>query len=269
MPAASLEIFPAKDGRDDASLAAAAVLPAGETRFVSVTCTGGDFDLTLNLCTQVRKLGLETAAHALCGGKSEESLLEMIRACEDSGIKRVVALRGDLGNRADSADPNPVSGTHRFVELLAARGNFSEIMVSGYPDVHPDAESAKEDLRYLCRKVEAGADRIITQFSYGKDSLERLRDRLLEAGVEVPISAGLLPIRNFGGMLKFARRCRASVPDSLHKRFAGADAAESRRIGLEVLTEQSRAALTAGFDVHYYTLNATRMVREAWRMTKK
>ena len=270
MPAAfSLEIYPAKDGIDAPALAAAAALPAGQARFVSVTCTGGDFRRTLDLCRQVRQQGLEPAAHLLCGGLNEERLLEMIAACEDAGIRRIVSLRGDLHNRAGDAEPDPVAGTHRFVELLAGRGSFSEIMVSGYPDVHPDAASQQDDLRYLCRKVEAGADRIITQFSYGRDSIERLRERLAAAGVEVPISAGLLPIRNFAGMLRFAHRCQASVPDELHRRFAGADAAAGRRIGLEVLIEQSRAAVAAGFDVHYYTLNAARMVREAWQSVQE
>ena len=215
----------------------------------------------------MQEIGLEPAAHALCGGRSEQDLLAMIGACEEAGIKRIVALRGDQPNRG-RADPDAVAGSHRFVEMLAARGSFAEIMVSGYPDVHPDAANPQEDLLYLRRKVEAGANRIITQFSYGKDSLGRWRDRLAAAGVKVPISAGLLPIRNFAGMLKFAQRCQAAVPDWLHRRFAGADAAAARRIGLEVLVEQTREARKAGFDIHYYTLNAARLVGAAWKRAK-
>ena len=269
MPATvSLEIYPSRDGCDAAALAAAGALPKDEIRFVSVTCTGGNFDLTLQLCRRVREMGLEPAAHVLCGGRNEKSLLGIIGACEEAGIDRIVALRGDLHNRAD-ADPDAVAGTHRFVEMLAGRGSFAEIMVSGYPDVHPDAASQQEDLAYLRRKVEAGAGRIITQFTYGQASLARFRDRLAAAGVKVPISAGLLPIRNFTGMLKFAQRCRAAVPDSLHRRFAGANPEAARRIGLEVLVEQTREALQAGLGVHYYTLNAGRTVRTAWEKAKR
>ncbi|MCY4325730.1 MAG: methylenetetrahydrofolate reductase [Betaproteobacteria bacterium] len=267
MPAAaSLEIYPARDGCYKAALAAADSLPREDTAFVSVTCTGGNFDVTVQLCRQVRQLGLEPAAHMLCGGKNESSLTKMIEQCEDAGIEKIVALRGDLGNRAD-ADPNPVAGTHQFVEMLARRGTFSQIMVSGYPDVHPDAANAHDDLLYLRRKVDAGAGRIITQFSYGPDSLPRFCDRLAAAGVAVPVSAGLLPIRNFAGMLKFAKRCRAAVPDSLHSRFAGtdADAAAARKIGREVLIEQTIEALQAGCAIHYYTLNAAGIVSQAWQ----
>ncbi len=245
---------------------AAVALPERKTSFVSVTCTRGDFGLTLQLCARVAELGLEPAAHFLCGGRTRSELADMAASCERDGIRRIVALRGDSRPQPESSRPEDcLAGTHELVALLAERGSFDEIMVGGYPDVHPDAASAKADIDYMARKAGAGATRIITQFCFETDKLCRYRDRLAEAGIRLPLSAGLLPVRNFEGMLRFADRCRATVPDSVRTRFAGAAKDEARRHGIELLAEQTAELIAAGFGIHYYTLNAPRMVAAAWR----
>ena len=137
-------------------------------------------------------------------------------------------------------------------------------MVGGYPDVHPDAQSAESDLRHLLGKIEAGATRVITQFCFEADTLCRFRDRLNKQQVTLPISAGVLPVRNYAGMLQFANRCKASVPASLQARFEQTPLSQHAGLAAELLEQQVRQLVAAEFDIHFYTLNSVTMLNEAW-----
>ena len=261
MPSLSLEIFPDSNGDNAAALRAAVALPE-DTRFVSITNTGGDFDRTARLCTQVQETGLVAAAHMLCGGHSLRAIDRMARDLDRRRVRKVVALRGD--QQRESASGQAMVDTHEMVAVLAARASYDEIMVSGYPDVHPEAASAEADMAYLARKVAAGANRVITQFCFEPTTLLRYRDRMIKAGITVPVSAGLLPVRDYDKMVLFAARCQAFVPPSLHQLFADRDHSGRLVVARELLARLTAELLAEGFDIHYYTLNAGRMIAKVW-----
>lgn len=199
----------------------------------------------------------------LCAGRERKDIEALIDAAIVAGIRRIVALRGDT--RTDATCENPVTDSCDLVDMLRQRDEFDEIMVAGYPNVHPEAEDAAADLQHLVRKTLAGATRIITQFCFEVDTLCAFRDRLVAAGVHQPISAGLLPIRNFDKMLKFAKRCQAPVPDSLHESFTHASPEDRQKLAQDLLNEMTWKLVCEGFDIHFYTLNSVGMVNRAWQ----
>lgn len=262
MVTASLELFPERPAGIERALKATANFAPGKPSFVSVTCSHLDYTKTIAMCSRLLALHQTPTAHMLCAGRPRKQLEAMIDATVVAGIPNVLALRGD--NRAIEDGEDPISDTSELVALLNERKCFSEIMVAGYPDVHPDATDAAADFTHLKRKVDAGATRIITQFNFEVDTLCAFREQLAAGGVTIPISVGLLPIRNFKRMLVFAKRCQASVPVKLHERFSAADPADHPAMAQDLLTNMTVALAGEGFDVHFYTLNSVAMVNEAW-----
>ena len=260
MTQVSLELYPSNAKGDERSLRAADNF-VGQTSFVSVTCTKGDLAHTQRLCASLRTRGHQPAAHMICGGKTPAAIDKMIAAVTQQGITKVVALRGD--QPATTASQSCT--TAHFVRLLAEASVFDEICVGGYPDIHPDATTASADLQHLGTKVTAGATRIITQFCFNVATLCNFRDRLVTAGIQIPISVGLLPIRNFTKMIKFARRCRAVVPPAIQQQFDTTNVAGHKALAAKLLTDLTRDLVAEGFDIHYYTLNSVTIINEAWR----
>jgi methylenetetrahydrofolate reductase (NADPH) len=259
----SFEFFPPSDATMEQTLWASLqrLAPLGP-RFVSVTygADGSTRERTHNVVTRIlRETALTAAPHLTCVGAPRGEILDIARSYRDAGVRHIVALRGDAPTGEGGYRPHP-DGFAYAVDLvrgLRSVGDF-EISVAAYPETHPEAPDAQFDLDNLRAKIDAGATRAITQFFFDPDVYLRFRDRCAAAGIRARIVPGILPITRFPHMLKFARRCGATVPDWLVQRFDGLDDdAETRRmIAASVAIEQVRRLQEHGVDeFHFYTLN--------------
>lgn len=213
---------------------------------------------------------LTAAAHLTCVSATREEVMTLARTYRDCGIRRLVALRGDPpeGETRFRADPDGFDCAASLVAALRQLDDF-DISVAGYPEVHPEARSAQADIDYLKRKVDAGAQRVITQVFFENDAFLRFRDRAVAAGIDVPIIPGVLPIGNFPGVARFCRSCGATVPRWLERLFEGLeeDPQASAMIGAAVAAEQCKGLVAEGVDTfHFYTLNRADPTRAVCRM---
>jgi methylenetetrahydrofolate reductase (NADPH) len=204
--------------------------------------------------------GIDAAAHLTCVAATQGEIDDIARAYWDAGIRHVVALRGDPPSGMGSAyTPHP-GGYANAAELVAGLkkiGDF-QISVAGYPEKHPDSLSVDLDLDNLKRKVDAGADRCITQFFFDADDFLRFRDEAKKRGIDVPIVPGVMPVSNFQGITKMAGLCGAKVPAWLAEMFEGLeeDLETRRMIAATVAGDLCRRLHAEGVDqFHFYTLN--------------
>jgi methylenetetrahydrofolate reductase (NADPH) len=207
----------------------------------------------------LRETQLTPAPHLTCVGARREQVLEIAADYWRSGIRQLVALRGDpvLGSAGYAPHPGGFPYAVDLVRGLKSVGDF-EITVAAYPEVHPEAPDAEFDLNNLRAKIEAGAARAITQFFFDTGAFLRFRDRAVAAGIGAALVPGILPITRMPQMLRFAQRCGASVPAWLQERFEGlADDADTRRlIAAAVAIEQVEQLSREGIgEFHFYTLN--------------
>jgi methylenetetrahydrofolate reductase (NADPH) len=192
-------------------------------------------------------------------GAPRGEILDIARGYWDAGVRHIVALRGDAPSGQAGYVPHPDGFAYAvdLVQGLKSVGDF-DISVAAYPEVHPEAPDAKFDLDNLRAKLDAGASRAITQFFFDTDAYLRFRDQCSATGITAPIVPGILPITRFPQMLRFAKRCGASVPESLAHRFDGLDDdPETRRmIAASFAIEQVRRLQEHGVqEFHFYTLN--------------
>jgi len=229
--------------------------------FVSVTYgAGGTTRDRTNAAikTILGRARLAVAGHLTCVGASREQTLDVARGYARMGVRRIVALRGDPPKGADRFTPHP-EGFASGAELVAglrASGPF-EISVAAYPEVHPDAASPRDDIDNLKRKLDAGARDAITQFFHETEDFLRFRDACAAAGITAPIHPGILPVENFGKMCNFAKRCKAAVPDWMHRAFERADTPEATHLlAVAIASDQCEALRREGVEhLHFYTLN--------------
>jgi methylenetetrahydrofolate reductase (NADPH) len=207
-----------------------------------------------------RETGIEPAAHLTCVAASRGEIDDVARAYWDAGIRHVVALRGDpppeMGGKY-IARPDGYANAAALVAGLKRIGDF-QISVAGYPERHPDSADERADLENLRRKVDAGADRCITQFFFEVEDFLRFRDRAAAAGIHVPIVPGIMPVSNFTQVARFAGVCGATVPAWLAALFDGLDDdLETRRmIAATVAGDMCRRLAAEGATAfHFYTLN--------------
>jgi len=207
-----------------------------------------------------RETGIEPAAHLTCVAATSGEIDDVARAYWDAGIRHIVALRGDAPRESGGkyvAHPGGYSNAAALVAGLKRIGDF-QISVAGYPERHPDSTDDKADLDNLKRKVDAGADRCITQFFFDVEDFLRFRDRATAVGVQVPIVPGIMPVSNFAGIARMAAMCGSKVPAWLATLFDGLDDdLETRRmIAATVAGDLCRRLESEGvFAFHFYTLN--------------
>ena len=260
----SFEFFPPRtEAMNEQLWQSVARLAPLRPSFFSVTYGAGGSTRQRTHDTVVRlkqETGIPPAAHLTCVAATRGEIDDVARAYWDAGIRHIVALRGDpppeMGGRY-TPHPEGYANAAELVAGLRRIGAF-QISVAGYPEMHPDSASAAADLDNLRRKIDAGADRVITQFFFEVDSFLRFRDRLREAGVTVPIVPGILPVSNFAQVKKFAGACGAAVPGWLADLFDGLDTdLETRRmIAATVAGDMCRRLQADGIgDFHFYTLN--------------
>jgi methylenetetrahydrofolate reductase (NADPH) len=271
-PRISFEFFPPQSL--DASFklfeAVQALAPMGP-EFVSVTYGAGGTTRRLTheaVGTLHRNYGLNVAAHLTCVDASRGETLEIAEGYHQAGVRQIVALRGDAPNGAARFQPHAdgFASSVDLVAALAAMGKF-EISVGAYPEPHPDAADPTADVRWLKRKVDAGATKAITQFFFEADAFFRFRDDCVAAGIHVPIIPGILPIQSWAGTKRFAARCGARVPARLDEAFATA-ARDGREdlLALAQCTALCDRLMSGGVeDLHFYTLNRPHLVREVAR----
>lgn len=266
-PQVSFEFFPPNSAAMEATLwDSVKRLSVLHPRFVSVTygADGSTRERTHNAVQRIHtETSLTAAPHLTCIGASRGEIDDVARRYWDMGIRHIVALRGDPPK--DQAQYQPHKNGYAYaadlVEGLAKVADF-DISVAAYPEVHPEAADAQFDLDNLKRKLDAGAQRAITQFFFDVELYFRFRDKCAAAGIDTNIVPGILPITRFPQLQKFAELCGASVPDWLHERFDGLnDDAEIRQmIAASVAIEQVRLLQAQGVDeFHFYTLNRSEL----------
>ena len=259
----SFEFFPPKTEKMNEQLwASVERLAPLKPKFVSVTYGAGGTTRERTHDTVVRiqkEKNLPAAAHLTCVAATREEVDEVARRYWEAGIRHIVALRGDPPEGETRYTPHP--GGYAFaVDLVAGLKRVAdfEISVAAYPEIHPEAQSPDADLDNLKRKIDAGANRAITNFFFDPEVFCRFRDRAVKAGITTELVPGLIPVTNFAQTSKMSARCGATVPACLADVFTGLDEdAETRRlVSATVVAEQVRALVREGVkDFHFYTLN--------------
>jgi methylenetetrahydrofolate reductase (NADPH) len=267
----SFELFPPKTPQGVASLFQH-VARLVEFAPSFITCTygagGSTQELTLEIVARVRReFQLPVATHLTCVGRTVDQLCEYLQSARQLDVQNVVALRGDPP-RGDTAF-RPVPGGLRYANELVAliRSEFPDagIAVAGYPETHQEAPSPELDLANLKRKVDAGADLIITQLFYNNDDFFRFRDRCAAIGIRQPIVPGLLPVTNLSQIQRITSLCGAKLPASFVRDLeaAGEDAAAQFAVGVDFATRQTQALIDAGVPgIHFYVLNRSEAAAE-------
>ncbi|EPG7578381.1 methylenetetrahydrofolate reductase [Providencia rettgeri] len=229
-------------------------------KFVSVTygANSGERDRTHSIIKDIKdKTGLIAAPHLTCIDARPDELKAIARDYWNNGIRHIVALRGDLPDNSRKPDMYAVD----LVELLKGEADF-DISVAAYPEVHPEAKSAQADLISLKKKIDAGANRAITQFFFDVESYLRFRDRCVATGIDVEIVPGILPVSNFRQLERFAKLTNVRIPAWMSKMYEGLDNdPESRNlVGASIAMDMVKILSREGVkDFHFYTLNRSEL----------
>lgn len=266
----SFEFFPPQttEGLDKLRATRARLAELGPT-FFSVTygAGGSTRDRTFDIIMEIAAEGLAAAPHLSCIGSTREGIRQILHDYRDHGIRRLVALRGDLPS--GMADAGEFRHANELVEFIRKEtGDSFRIEVAAYPEWHPQAGSPHEDLINFKRKVDAGADSAITQFFYNADAYGHFVDEVRALGVTVPIVPGIMPIGRFSKLSRFADSCGAEIPRWMRRKFEGYgdDAASIRAFGLDVVTELCQRLIDLGAPgLHFYTLNQSALSLEIVR----
>jgi len=269
----SIELFPPKTPEGAQKLRATrAELAQLKPRYFSVTfgaggsTQSGTRDTVLEITTE----GHEAAPHLSCIGRNRDELRAMLAEYQANGIKRVVALRGDLpsGYGMLDASSGEFAYASQLIEFIRKEtGDWFHIETAAYPEVHPQARSAQDDLRHFAGKIQAGADSAITQYFYNPDAYFRFVEDAAKLGVTAPIVPGIMPIMNYTQLMRFSDMCGAEIPRWIRLKLAGFgdDTASLKAFGLEVVTQLCEKLLAGGAPgLHFYTLNQAGATREIW-----
>jgi methylenetetrahydrofolate reductase (NADPH) len=274
LPAISLEFFPPKTPEGVTKLAAVRQqLYTLKPQFCSVTygAGGSTQDGTFAAVKAIIEEGVEAAPHFSCIGASRATIRERLAQFEASGIKRLVALRGDLPSGYGGGAAG--LGEFRFASDLVAfiraeTGERFHIEVGAYPEMHPQARSPQADLHAYAAKVKAGASSAITQMFFNTDAYFRFVDDAHALGASIPVVPGIMPITNASGIIRFADSCGADIPRWIRLRLQGFgdDVDSIKAFGLDVITDLCDQLRTAGVPgLHFYTMNQSTATTEIVR----
>ena len=266
----SLEFFPPRTTEGEEKLRVARrQLAQLHPSFCSVTfgAGGSTREGTLATVLEIRGEGIEAAPHLSCVGSSADMLRGVLAQYRDSGIRHLVALRGDLPS--GTADAGEFRYASELVEFIRAEtADWFHIDVAAYPEVHPQARTADDDLASFRRKVAAGANSAITQYFYNPDAYWHFVDAAAAQGIDVPIVPGIMPIASFTRLARFSDACGAEIPRWIRRRLEsyGDDVASVRAFGLDVVTEMCASLLARGAPgLHFYTLNQASLTTTIWQ----
>ena len=270
----SIEFYPPKtpEGASNLRVARAKLAQLGPKYFSVTFGAGGSTQQgTLDTVLEIQREGHEAAPHLSCVGGSRDSIRAILQQYKDNGIKRVVALRGDL--------PSGYGGGGEFryanelVEFIRAEtGDWFHIEVAAYPEVHPQARSPQDDLQNFARKVRAGANAAITQYFYNADAYFAFMDQTRALGLDVPVIAGIMPITNYTQLMRFSDMCGAEIPRWVRLKLAsfGDDSASIKAFGLDVVTQLCERLLAGGAPgIHFYSMNQAGPTTALWQRLVK
>jgi methylenetetrahydrofolate reductase (NADPH) len=279
-PCFSFEFFPPQTDEGRRSLEQAlSELRNDEPDYVSVTygAAGSTRDRTVEITKWIKEdLGLEAMAHLSCVGEPVERLREILDEIAAAGIDNVLALRGDPPRGETEWIPHPdgLKYSVDLIELIRADYDYC-IGAACFPEVHPEAPDLEHDLRYLKRKVDAGATFLISQLFFDNEDYFRFVERAREAGIDLPIIPGIMPITNFEQIKRFTTMCGASIPRALYEQLETRYAEDEESVldlGVAYATLQCADLLARGVPgIHFYTLNkspATRAILSALKAAR-
>ncbi|SDW16955.1 methylenetetrahydrofolate reductase [NAD(P)H] [Marinobacter mobilis] len=266
----SFEFFPPKTDQGKDKLQVVRDRLAGvNPDFFSVTfgAGGSTRDRTVETVLNLHKQGISTAPHLSCVGGTRESVAELLDLYKANGINRIVALRGDLPSGMGAS--GELRYANELVEFIREHsGDTFNIEVAAYPEFHPQARNAEDDLKNFARKVQAGANSAITQYFFNPDSYFYFIDRLEKMNVTIPVVPGIMPIVNFSSLVRFSDMCGADIPRWIRKQLEayGDDTDSIRKFGEEVITDMCQKLLDAGVPgLHFYTLNQAEPSINIWQ----
>ena len=274
----SFELFPPKSPAGEAALFEH-LTTLMEFEPAYVTCTygagGSTRDKTLDIVEQVaRRWPVGVAAHLTCVGSTTDELRDYLRDAHRRGVQNIVALRGDppRGDQTFQPVPGGLSHANELVSLIRAEFPEFGVAVAGYPEKHVEAPSFEVDLQNLKRKVDAGADIVITQLFYDNADFFRFRDRCQQLGIAVPLVPGVLPVTNLAQIRRIASLCGARLPEKLIAQLEAADGdAEAQfQAGVDHATRQVQELIDAGVPgVHFYVLNKSQATSAVLRAVSR
>ena len=266
----SIEFFPPQTGEGMANLRATVTrLAVLKPEFFSVTygAGGSTRERTLATVMEIAAEGHSAAPHVSCVGSTRAGIRDMLATFGERGIRRIVALRGDLPS--GMADAGEFRYANELVAFIRAEtGARFHIEVAAYPEWHPQARSPREDLLNFKRKVDAGADSAITQYFYNADAYEHFVDQARALGIVVPIVPGIMPIGSFSKLARFSDACGAEIPRWMRRKFEsfGDDAESIRAFGLDVVTQLCQRLIERGAPgLHFYSMNQAGLTLELCR----
>ncbi|MDK2122947.1 methylenetetrahydrofolate reductase [NAD(P)H] [Parachitinimonas caeni] len=237
--------------------------------FFSVTFGAGGTTQqgTLDTVAEIQREGFEAAPHLSCIGSTRANIAHLLRTYRELGIRRIVALRGDIPS--GMVEVGEFRYANELVEFIRAEhGDWFHIEIAAYPEFHPQARSAHDDLQNFKRKADAGASSAITQYFFNADAYFAFVDECQAMGLTLPIVPGIMPINNFTQLCRFSDSCGAEVPRWLRLKMQsyGDDTASIKSLGLDVVTDLCDRLLTSGAPgLHFYTLNGAGAVSTIWQ----
>ncbi len=272
----SCEFFPPKteQGMEKLYATAETLSQQIDPKFFSVTfgAGGSTRETTYTaVASLMRSTGREVAPHLSCIGSGKQQLKEILHDYQQQGVKRIVALRGDL----PSGTVSHGDFTHANQLVSFIRENYQDqfkIEVAAYPETHPQAATARKDLQHFQQKVNAGADAAITQYFYNIDSYFYFIDDCEKAGLDLPIVPGIMPITNYSNLARFSEMCGAEIPQWLRRKLESyADDAESiKDFGAEFVSSMCQRLLDMGAPgLHFYSMNQSEATLRIWNNLSK
>lgn len=270
-PVFSVEFFPPKseEGAEKLRKVRKKLNDGMQPRYYSVTFGAGGSTQqgTFDTVIEIQKSGDDAAPHLSCIGATKDGLRDLLNRYKENGIKRIVALRGDMPS--GMRGPGELRYANELVEFIRQEtGDHFSIEVAAYPEVHPQAPSAEDDLRNFKRKVEAGANSAITQYFYNPDAYFRFIDDCERLNIDLPIIPGIMPITNYKQLARFSDMCGAEIPRWIRKRLEGFgdDKAAIKQFGEDVVTDLCHTLLEAGAPgLHFYSMNQSFATLAIWQ----
>jgi methylenetetrahydrofolate reductase (NADPH) len=270
----SFELFPPRTAEAHAKLPAViGQLAALGPDYFSVTHGAGGSDhggTYETLLTVVENCGVETAPHLTCVGSTRAAVASQLARYREAGVKRIVALRGDLP--ATALSPAAPGEFHYASELVSfireTHGDWFRIEVAAYPEMHPQAASPSEDFENFKRKVEAGADAALTQLFYNADAYFHFMERCAKAGITIPIVPGIMPITSYANTMRFCNGCGADLPRWIRLRLEELDGDKTALVdfGIGVVARLCETLLAGGAPgLHFYTINQAGPSLRLWK----
>ena len=266
----SFEFFPPKTSEGAEKLVKVRnTLAELDPKYFSVTFGAGGSTQqgTIDTVTSIKEAGFDAAPHLSCVGSTKDNVRDILKGYMDKGINRIVALRGDMPS--GTHDIGEFRFANELVEFIRAETNdHFHIEVAAYPEFHPQANSAADDLNNFKRKMDAGANSAITQYFFNPDAYFRFIDDCEDLGITAPIVPGIMPITNYVQLARFSDMCGSEIPRWIRKRLEsyGDDKDSIKAFGEDVISEMCHQLLEAGAPgLHFYTMNMTRPTLAIWK----